>query len=217
MIVIVDYNIGNIGSIVNMLKRIGTQAVVSSQPEVILKADKLILPGVGAFDNGMKKLRSSGLIDVLEQKVFVEKTCILGICLGAQLMTQCSEEGQEPGLGWVKSRTIRFFSQQKLTGYRVPHMGWNEVTQSKKSPLFHHVPEDARFYFLHSYHFDFKETEDELAVTNYGYRFTSAFEVDNFFGVQFHPEKSHKFGMALLQSFADKVVSPYINECGEVL
>lgn len=112
MIVIIDYDVGNVGSIVNMLKRIDVPAIATSKPEVILQADKLILPGVGAFDNGMRNLRRLGLMDALERKVRGEKTCILGICLGAQLMTQSSEEGQEPGLGWVKARTIRFFSQQ---------------------------------------------------------------------------------------------------------
>lgn len=217
MIVIVDYDLGNIGSIVNILKRIDVPAIVTSKPEVILQADKLILPGVGAFDNGMRNLRRLGLLDALEQKVLIERTSILGICLGAQLMTQSSEEGQESGLGWVKARTIRFFSQNEMAGYRVPHMGWSKVIPRKKSQLFHWVPEGARFYFVHSYHFICENAEDVLAETNYGYRFPSAFASDNCFGVQFHPEKSHRYGMALLRSFAEVVALPRIAECGDIL
>jgi len=217
MIVIIDYDVGNVGSIVNMLKRIDVPAIMTSKPEVILQADKLILPGVGAFDNGMRNLRRLGLLDALEQKVLGEKTCILGICLGAQLMTQSSEEGQESGLGWVKARTIHFFSRQEIAGYRVPHMGWSEVIPRKKSQLFHWVPEEARFYFVHSYHFVCENAEDVLAETKYGYWFTSVFASGNCFGVQFHPEKSHRYGMALLQSFAELVARPCIKEGGGIV
>ena len=207
MIVIIDYDVGNVGSIVNMLKKINVPAVATAKPEVILQADKLILPGVGAFDRGMVNLRRLGIRDALERKVLGEGTLILGICLGAQLMTRSSEEGQEPGLGWVKARTIRFFSQQETAGYRVPHIGWNEVIPRKESPLFRWVPEKARFYFVHSYHFVCENTGDVLAETEYGYWFQSAFAFGNCFGVQFHPEKSHKYGMALLRSFAEAVSS----------
>lgn len=217
MIVIVDYDVGNVGSIVSMLQSINVPAIVSSKPKVILKADKLILPGVGAFDNGMRNLRRLGIIDVLEQKVFRERTCILGICLGAQLMTQSSDEGQEPGLGWIKARTVRFFSQEGVAGYRVPHMGWNEVILRKKSPLFRWVPEKPRFYFAHSYHFLCENAEDVLAETKYGYRFSSVFVSGNCFGVQFHPEKSHKYGMALLRSFSEEMVYEPVNEFGGIV
>ncbi|MEW5895452.1 MAG: imidazole glycerol phosphate synthase subunit HisH [Candidatus Omnitrophota bacterium] len=203
MIVIVDYDVGNVGSIANMLKAINVPAMVTSRPDDILKADKLILPGVGAFDNGIKNLDRLGLVDVLHQKVAKDGVLILGICLGAQLMTESSEEGQEQGLGWIKARTIRFFSRQAMEGYRVPHMGWNEVTLRKPSRLFRYVPGKARFYFVHSYHFDCQNSEDVLTQTHYGYDFTSSFESGNCFGVQFHPEKSHKYGMALLRSFAE--------------
>ncbi len=208
MIVIIDYDVGNVGSIENMLKVIDAPAIVTSKPDVILQADKLILPGVGAFDNGMRNLHRLGLMDALKQKVLGEQTCILGICLGAQLMMQSSEEGQESGLGWVKGQTIRFFSRQEMVEYRVPHMGWSEVIPRKESQLFHWVPEEARFYFVHSYHFVCEKAEDVLAETKYGYWFTSAFESNNCFGVQFHPEKSHRYGMALLRSFAEVAAQP---------
>jgi len=213
MITIIDYGIGNVGSIVSMFQSIDVSAIVTSSPEVILKADKLILPGVGSFDNGMRNLRRLGLIDALEQKVLKERTNILGICLGAQLMTQFSEEGKESGLGWIKAHTVRFFSRKGMAGYRVPHMGWSDVVPKKESQLFHRVPKEARFYFAHSYHFVCENSEYVLAETKYGYTFTSAFEVGNFFGVQFHPEKSHRYGMTLLRSFAEMVERRSINEC----
>ncbi len=202
MMVVIDYGLGNLGSIANMLQKIGAKAVVTSDPQLILDARKLILPGVGAFDNGMANLEKLALVEVLQRKVRVEKVPVLGICLGAQLMTRSSEEGRKPGLGWLEADTIRFFSRQSAPSFKVPHMGWSEVVGRKPTELFRDMESPARFYFVHSYHFLCEHADDVLTTTFYGYEFPSAFERGNIFGVQFHPEKSHKFGMRLLQNFA---------------
>jgi glutamine amidotransferase len=201
MIVIVDYGMGNVGSILNMLSRVDVPAVISRDPEVIRSADKLVLPGVGAFDAGMHNLRELGLVEILRQAVQVHRKPLLGICLGMQLLTEGSEEGSEAGLGWVAGRAIRF-DPAMAAGIRVPHMGWNSVTVVKPSPLFEDMYPDPRFYFVHSYHVVCDRTQDVLCVTRHGPEFCSAFAVEHVFGVQFHPEKSHKFGMRLLESFA---------------
>ena len=198
--VIVDCGIGNLGSVVNMLKKIGVKAAVSSDPSVIAAADKLLLPGVGAFDAGMDALNKSGLIPLLNRKVLTEKTPILGICLGMQLLTRKSEEGALPGLGWVKGETVRFDFPGRAD-LKVPHMGWNRVSVKQESPLFLQMPEDPRFYFVHSYHVVCEDPTDVAATTPYGLDFTSAVSKGNIHGVQFHPEKSHKFGMKLLENF----------------
>ena len=203
MIVILDYKVGNLGSILNMLKKVGAHAIASSNRADILKADKLILPGVGSFDYGMEQLENSGLIDVLNEKVIVQKTPILGICLGIQLFTKKSEEGHRKGLRWLDMETIKFKSNELPTSSKVPHMGWNGISVKKESRLFKDMYEDARFYFVHSYHLSATDDSDILATTNYGYNFISAIEKDNIAGVQFHPEKSHKFGMKLLKNFAE--------------
>jgi glutamine amidotransferase len=199
MIVIIDYKTGNIGSLSNMLKKIGAEAIVSSNPSDIEKADKLILPGVGAFDVGMKNLKDSGLIPLLEDRVLNKKTPILGICLGMQLLAEKSEEGSLNGLSWIKGEVKRFkFDNSDL---KIPHMGWNVVKPLKEDSLFSGMKDELRFYFVHSYHFVAKDKDSVLATTNYGYDFTSVVAQENIFGVQFHPEKSHKFGMRLLDNF----------------
>jgi len=202
MIVIIDYSLGNTGSILNMLKRVGAEAVISSDPEVISRADKLVLPGVGAFDQGMAHLSDLGFISVLNEKVINLRTPVLGICLGMQLMTRNSEEGLSPGLGWINGRTVRF-RHELNTSFKVPHMGWNKVVPQKESALLNGLGDDPRFYFVHSYHVFCEEQVDILAVTSYGYEFVSAFRHGNVFGVQFHPEKSHKYGMKLLENFVE--------------
>ncbi len=200
MIVIVDYRMGNLGSIANMLKRIGASAEVSSDPGRIAAAEKLILPGVGSFDNGMNNLEELGLVDVLAESALKRKVPVLGICLGMQLMTSRSEEGVLPGLGWIGASTVRFRPADPRL--KVPHMGWNVIAQRKDSPLLAGMEGEQRFYFVHSYHVVCEEAADVLATTFYGEDFVSAFERDNVRGVQFHPEKSHKFGMRLLKNFA---------------
>jgi glutamine amidotransferase len=201
MITIVDYGLGNLGSILNLLKKIGAPAKLSTSKLDIEKADKLILPGVGSFDNGMNQLRERGFIDVLNWKALEEKVPTLGICLGMQLLSNSSEEGSEKGLGWIDADTIKFKFDTDNAHLKVPHMGWNLVKEAKKSVLNQDMYEEPRFYFVHSYHVKCKNPQDELFRTSYGFEFTSAVEKGNIMGVQFHPEKSHKFGMQLLSNF----------------
>jgi glutamine amidotransferase len=202
MITIIDYRTGNLGSIQNMLKKIRVESVVTSSPTDIEKAVKIILPGVGAFDKGMENLMSLGLLDILNKKVIEEKTPVLGICLGMQLMTAASEEGQQKGLGWFDATTLRFNFDDKKS-FKVPHMGWNSVSLKKESRLFADMYPDPRFYFVHSYYVSTKNESDTVSKTTYGIEFTSSFEKGNIAGVQFHPEKSHKFGMQILKNFAE--------------
>lgn len=201
MIVIVDYGSGNIGSIRNMFKKVGIKdSLFSSTPEDILAANKLILPGVGSFDNGMKNLQEKGLIEILNKKVIEQKTPILGICLGMQLLTKSSEEGTEKGLGWIDAKTVKFQfkPEQKL---KIPHMGWNYVTVKKENSLID-VEGKKRFYFVHSYYVQCTDPKDVLAQANYHFDFTCMLQKDQIWGAQFHPEKSHKFGMKLFENFA---------------
>ena len=203
-ITIINYGVGNLLSVKNMLKRAGAGVVIiSDQAEDIAKADKLILPGVGHFEYGMQKLQQSGLIPALEQKVLYDKTPILGICLGAQLMTESSEEGNVNGLCWVRGRTIAFDRSKLPEGYKVPHMGWNEVLDKKKTALFQNMPENPRFYFVHSYHLEMEDQSDVWLSSEYGYEFCVAYQDENIYACQFHPEKSHKYGMQLMKNFIE--------------
>jgi imidazole glycerol-phosphate synthase subunit HisH len=201
VIVIVSYGMGNSGSIINILRKIGLEAVVSSDAAVISRASKLILPGVGAFDEGMKNLTESGLRVVIDRLVLDERIPILGICLGMQLMTKRSEEGQLAGLGWFNAEAKRFRFGAAQGNLKIPHMGWNTVHICKESALFHGLPEQIRFYFIHSFHTVCEDAEDILTKTSHGYDFPSAILRDNILGVQFHPEKSHNFGMGLLRNW----------------
>jgi glutamine amidotransferase len=203
MIVIIDYGIGNLGSILNMMKKIGAAVKISMDEADILCAKKLILPGVGAFDEGMTKLVESGLLQALNRKVLGEECPILGICLGMQLLTKSSEEGQLPGLGWIQARTRKFRFVGEAAHLKIPHMGWNEVKPSSNSLLFAGFDQLPRFYFVHSYHVYCDNEEDILATTLYGYEFTSAIKRGNIMGTQFHPEKSHKYGMQLFRNFVN--------------
>ena len=203
MVVIVDYGMGNLGSILNMLRKIGTPAVISSKEEDVEQADKLILPGVGAFDNGISSLTRLGLIPHLDQKVLQEKTPTLGICLGMQLFGKKSEEGRLPGLGWIDAEVRKFQFEETGCRLKIPHMGWNVVKTRRQSHLYKGLEKDSRFYFAHSYHVVCSNADDPVAETVYGHKFTSSLQRDNILGVQFHPEKSHKFGMTLLRNFID--------------
>ena len=204
MIIMIDYGMGNLGSIANMLKKVRVEAKISSDPDVIETADKLILPGVGAFDTGLKNLTERGLIPVLNHKVLVEKVPILGLCIGMQLFTQNSEEGQLPGLGWIDAKTVKFRLDLKQTGLKIPHMGWKYIECQQESSLWTDwYGADTRFYFVHSYHVECANPQNVLATTTHGYPFPSMIIRDNIVGTQFHPEKSHKFGMRLMKNFAE--------------
>lgn len=203
MIVVIDYDIGNIKSVANMFKKIGFTAEISSDLTVIGSATKLVLPGVGAFDTGMKHLQASGIQEVLHEKVIKQRIPILGICLGMQLFSKSSQEGILDGLGWLDAKVIRFEFSGDQKQIRVPHMGWNTIKPLQSHPLLQDLEHEARFYFVHSYHIVCVNSQDVMAQTHYGYDFTSIVFHNNIMGVQFHPEKSHKFGMSLLKNFAE--------------
>lgn len=200
MIVIIDYGMGNLGSIINMFKKINVNAVISNDPDIIEKADKLLLPGVGSFDNAVAKINSLNLKNILNYQVLEKKKPILGICLGMQLLTRSSEEGLLPGLGWIPADTIKFDSS---TGIRIPHMGWNFVKSYRDSPLTVNLELDSKFYFVHSYYVKVDNDENSVFKCSYGNVFDAAIQKDNIFGAQFHPEKSHRYGMQFLQNFAN--------------
>ncbi|MBI5839966.1 MAG: imidazole glycerol phosphate synthase subunit HisH [Chloroflexi bacterium] len=205
MIVIVDYGVGNLGSIINMLKKAGAKAIASSDPDILGQAEKLILPGVGAFDAGMNKLNERGLVPLLNHLALEKKIPFLGLCLGLQLMTKRSEEGQAQGLGWLDAETVRFRFDAGQTQLKVPHMGWNTIEILRPHPLLSDLEPDSRFYFVHSFYIHSRDPEAVLAETDYGGRFHSIFAKDNIMGAQFHPEKSHKYGLRLLKNFAEAV------------
>ena len=203
MIGIVRYGLGNVGAVQNMLAKVGIRVAAMSTPDELRGATKLILPGVGAFDTGISRLHASGLVPVLRELVVEQKKPLLGICLGMHLLTRGSTEGVMPGLGWVRAQTRRL-DPGGVPGLRVPHMGWDFVTPAKRSALIEDMPEDARFYFLHSYYVTCDDPADSLLKTPYGItEIDSGFQHENIVGVQFHPEKSHRFGMWLLKRFAE--------------
>jgi glutamine amidotransferase len=202
LIAIIDYGLGNLGSIVNMLKKLGAPAVRTSDADEIERADRLVLPGVGAFDHGMQRLRELDLVDLLSQRVLTDRVPILGLCLGMQLFAEGSEEGTEPGLAWIDAAVRRFSFSPPDPALRVPHIGWNTVRPVGQPPLFGDMPESPpRFYFVHSYHVVCNDPCLVSGLTSYGYEFCSAIGANNIWGVQFHPEKSHKFGMQLFRNF----------------
>lgn len=201
MITVVDYGMGNLGSIANMLKKLGAGACVTQDPEMVARAEKLILPGVGSFDRGMKNLEAFGLIPALHQRVLHDKVPILGLCLGMQLFSQRSEEGAGPGLGWIDADTVRFCFDGMGRALKVPHMGWNIVRFTQPSPLATDMADDSRFYFVHSFHVVCRNPANVLMTTEHGYLFASGIVQENIIGMQFHPEKSHRFGMQLFRNF----------------
>ena len=202
MVVIIDYGVGNLGSIQNMLKKIGSNVKITNDAEEIKSASKIILPGVGNFDYGMKNLESNNLIEILNEVVFNKKTPILGICLGAQLMTKSSEEGERNGLSWFDAEVVKF-NFEKETNLKVPHMGWDTVNVKRNNLLTEDLFIDSKFYFVHSYYIKSSMNDDIMFTTNYGNEFVSGLNRDNIYAVQFHPEKSHKYGMKLMQNFVN--------------
>jgi glutamine amidotransferase len=199
VITIVDYGMGNLGSIQNMFKRIGAKSRISADPSEVEQSEKILLPGVGAFDRAMERINSGGFRDILDRKAGVDRVPILGICLGMQLLTRSSEEGRMPGLGWIAAETRRFPSSK---GLKVPHMGWNAVNPTRPSALTEGLDQGARYYFVHSYFVKTDREEDSVLETSYGLTFDAAIAHGNIYGAQFHPEKSHRFGMQLLSNFA---------------
>jgi imidazole glycerol-phosphate synthase subunit HisH len=202
MIVIIDYGMGNLRSINKAFERLNIQTMISSKKKDIEEAEKLILPGVGHFGNGIKNLKDLDIIDTLQKRVKVDKIPILGICLGLQLFTNSSEEGNVNGLGFIEAKSIRFNFEDKNNNLKIPHMGWNTVKINKSNSLLNSVNDDEYFYFVHSYHVLCENKEDILTTTFYGYEFTSAIQKENIFGTQFHPEKSHSSGLKILQNFS---------------
>ena len=200
MITIVDYGMGNLGSIQNMFKRIGAPCRICADPQDLEDSEKILLPGVGAFDGAMERINSGGFREVLDRKAHVDRVPILGICLGMQLLTRSSEEGRLPGLGWINGKTLRFPQTKEL---KVPHMGWNLVNPGHPSALTSGLERGARYYFVHSFFVRVDDERDSLLTAQYGVTFDAAIAHGNIFGAQFHPEKSHRFGMHLLSNFAD--------------
>lgn len=203
MLVIIDYGVGNLGSIQSKLQLIKLQSKISNDPQEIRLASKLILPGVGHFGYGMDCLEKSGLVNLLKERVFEAKVPMLGICLGMQLFSEGSEEGQREGLGWIKGRVMRFRFEGENSRLPIPHMGWNEVKRVKPCSLFNSIESGKRFYFANSFHWTELDTEFIAGTTSYGYEFPSTIVADNIMGTQFHPEKSHMAGLQVIRNFAE--------------
>ncbi len=204
MMVIVNYGLGNIHAFVNIYKQLGIPFTVASTGDDLAKADKIILPGVGAFDWAMTLLIKSGMRDCMDDLVLRRKRPVLGICVGMQLMARSSEEGELAGLGWIDAEVKKFDQTSFTQKTHLPHMGWNDVLPRKTDCLFRGLETGSRFYFLHSYYFQPRRADDALAETDYGGTFASAVRFGNVWGVQFHPEKSHHCGVQLLKNFAEQ-------------
>ncbi len=200
MITIIDYGAGNIGSVLNMIRHVGGQAEVTGDAAGVLGAKKILLPGVGSFDNAMTRLAGLGLVEPLKARA-QSGVPFLGICLGMQLLANESEEGRMAGLGLIPGRVRRFRFEGEAAKLKIPHMGWNRVAPVRAHPLGQGLEEGARFYFVHSYYFDCERDEDVLFRSVYGHEFTSGVQRGNVMGVQFHPEKSHRYGMQLIRNF----------------
>lgn len=205
MIGIVAYGLGNVQAIGNVYRRLGIPAVLASTPAALMGCSKLVLPGVGAFDWAMTRLAESGLRDALDEMVMVRQTPVLGVCVGMQMLARRSDEGVLAGLGWIAGEVRRLDCRDGAGPMALPHMGWNDVSPSSDSALLSGLDGGARFYFLHSYYFDFETEAHALAQTDYHGSFASVVGAGNVFGVQFHPEKSHNWGVQLLRNFAEAV------------
>jgi len=200
MITIIDYGMGNLGSVVNMLRRVEVECEVTGDPARIAGASRILLPGVGAFDAAMERIDAAGIRQVLDDKALHQRVPVLGICLGMQLLTRGSEEGARPGLGWIPADTRRLPGD---LGLKIPHMGWNVAERTRPCSLTERLDGEIRFYFVHSYCVQTDDPCDTVLRTRYGVDFAAAVQRDNIMGAQFHPEKSHRFGMAILKNFAE--------------
>ncbi len=202
MITLIDYGVGNINAFVNVYKRVDVPVKIAKNKEDLMGATKLILPGVGHFDHAMTQLKNSGMRDTLDELVLINKVPVIGICVGMQMMANNSDEGNMEGLKWIDA-SVRKFDETKIHQVtRLPHMGWNDVKPVKDISLFNGLENDAIFYFLHTYYFECNNTQDIMAITEYGEEFASAAHHENIYGIQFHPEKSHSYGEILLHNFA---------------
>ena len=202
MITLIDYGVGNIFAFQNVYKRLDIPTKIAKTATDLVDAEKLILPGVGAFDFAMEQLNASGMRQILDKLVLDKKVPIIGICVGMQMMGNRSDEGTAEGLKWLDADIIKFDESLIKQRTKLPHMGWNDVSPLKRHPLFNGLEEDSIFYFLHSYYFNCKNKEDVIAETDYGISFASAVSSNNIYGIQFHPEKSHQYGEKLLKNFA---------------
>jgi len=202
MITIINYGLGNINAFVNVYKKLGIEIKIASSVNDLTRATKIILPGVGAFDYAMSRLNESGMRTTLDQMVLHENIPVLGICVGMQMLALTSEEGILPGLGYIDG-VVRKFNESKMTAkLNLPHMGWNDITPIHGSKLFENLEDQSIFYFLHSYYIECNSPQDAIAKADYGGEFVCAVNHNNIFGVQFHPEKSHQYGIQLLKNFA---------------
>ncbi len=201
-VTLVDYCLGNIQAFAHIYQRLNIPFEVATSPEQLARAEKIILPGVGAFDWAMTRLNNSGLRDKLDMLVLGQRVPVLGVCVGMQMMAQRSEEGKLPGLGWIDADVVRFDPEQ-IGHAPLPHMGWNDVWPVANDSLFRGMQTAPRYYFLHSYHIVPRQPADALATARYGSNFTAAVHNRHIFGTQFHPEKSHQWGIDLLRNFAE--------------
>lgn len=203
MITIVDYGLGNVRAFLNVFKRLNILAKAAHDSSELVDATKLILPGVGHFDHAVRLLNASGMRETLDSLVLDRGVPVLGVCVGMQILGKCSDEGEEPGLGWISGEVLALQSLPGASACALPHMGWNDVAPVAANRLFDNMPGDPRFYFLHSYYFKCEQSQDVAAVSSYGGEFSAAVSARNIHGVQFHPEKSHQFGTRLLKNFAE--------------
>jgi len=202
MITLIDYGVGNINAFANVYKRLNIETKIAKSVSDLQSAEKIILPGVGSFDYAMERLNRSGMRDRLDELVLEEKVPVVGICVGMQMMANRSDEGHTEGLKWIDADVLKFDPSLIKYVTKLPHMGWNDVNPTKPNKLFTGLENESLFYFLHSYYFKCNNSEDSIAVSEYGELFTSAVKHNNVYGIQFHPEKSHHYGEILLNNFA---------------
>lgn len=202
MIAIIDYGLGNIRAFANIYKQLNIPFKIAKEIQDLRNVSKIILPGVGAFDYAMGQLQASGMREKLDELVLQEKVPVVGICVGMQMLANSSDEGKLSGLGWLDASVRKFDEKTIKYATHLPHMGWNDIAPVKENDILKGLEQNAKFYFLHSYYFYCNNPEDSIAVTDYGVNFSCAVNKENIFGVQFHPEKSHQYGIQLLKNFA---------------